>query len=205
MVLLSVPIALLGTSSILYADDMVHSLNELATQNDFHLATSPVVEFDDDCTTSDNSSITGNLFTFTHKVIDDDNEIPDDGRYCWGVSDSGVVKILNFSNTATEDKPGKISGTFEINRAWYYETPVPEDTILVSFRAVAHYVPPITDETEGDLPNYNFRGSFRITGGTGMYKGIKGSGTIAGTFQDHQYGDFDRAIEFVMMGKAFAR
>lgn len=184
-VLFSILVALLGISGGVYANT---TLSEIATQNDFHLSTSPVVEFNLNNTTSDNSSITGNLFTFTHTIPDPD----------LGVSDSGHVTYWSSSNTATSDRNGKISGSFVINREWSGV-----DEIFVSFKAVSHYVPPL--DTEIDSPNYNFRGSFKITGGTGFYEGISGAGTIAGTFQDHQYGDFDRAIEFVMMGKAFAR
>ena len=82
--------------------------------------------------------------------------------------------------------------------------------ISVSFTAQSAYVPPYEgeQEEEGTCGNYNFRGSFKITGGNEYYTGIRGAGNIAGTFQAHDYdGDetVEQAVEFVMMGKAFVR
>ena len=76
--------------------------------------------------------------------------------------------------------------------------------IFVSFIAWSVYVPPYEGETEeeGTYGNYNFRGSFRITGGNEYYAGLRGRGTIAGTFQHYDYCD---AVDFVMMGKARVR
>jgi len=59
---------------------------------------------------------------------------------------------------------------------------------------------------EGHLDHYNFKGSFKITGGTGFYEGIKGEGTIGGTFHDHSWSEepdpLKKWFDFVMIGKA---
>ena len=184
----------LGITSVVYANSL--GVKDIVTQNDFHLATSPVVEIDIGGPGSGDSEggITGNLFTFTHSV---------EGWEVWGVSDSGQVVSWSSSNTATADRGGKISGSFIIDKAWWEPDDI-DDQIFVSFIARSVYVPLLGTENPLD-ENYNFRGSFRITGGKGFYEGISGAGTIAGTLQDHVYGNGSQGVEFVMIGKAFAR
>jgi hypothetical protein len=117
-------------------------------------------------------------------------------------------------NTATPDKHGTISGSFvihvhlvecgeNVNEPCFAFGPVDGD-IYVSFNANAQFVPKIGDGGEPD--HYNFEGPFRITGGSGFYSGIIGSGTIGGTFHDHLWQDNCDSCrpwwDFVMIGRA---
>ena len=97
-----------------------------------------------------------------------------------------------------------MSGSFHIDK-----NPAPlgwdeGNYIYVSFSAWSHYVPPIGPD---DMDHYNFSGTFRITGGTGFYEGIQGSGTISGTFHDHEWGSSipgeETWFDFVMIGNAY--
>jgi hypothetical protein len=143
------------------------------------------------------NSLAGNLFTFSHPVIPS-----------WG----GQVTSWSYVNKATPDKHGTISGSFviHVHLAWCAENPNNEacsqygpidGDIYVDFNANAQFVPKL-----GDEPNhYNFEGPFRITGGSGFYTGIIGSGTIGGTFHDHSWQDCTACQpwwDFVMIGKA---
>ena len=202
-VLLAVMVVLLGVSAGVYANGWPPPppLNDIATDNTFHLATFRVIDLPDE------GSIFGNLFSFSHNIPGEEGNPP-----VPGVSDSGVIGAGTWesSNTATHDRVGKLSGSFVIDKHW---GPGPETLpyggqIFVSFTAQSAYVPPYEgeQEEEGTCGNYNFRGSFKITGGTDYYTGIRGAGNIAGTFQAHDYdGDetVEQAVEFVMMGKAF--
>ena len=192
--LLTIMAVLLVVSAGVYANDWPEppDLNEIATDNDFHLATAQAISLPNE------GPIIGNLFSFSHNIPGAEGYPP-----VPGVSDSGVVGADTWasSNTATHDRVGKISGSFVIDKHWP-DSPIYGGQIFVSFQAKSSYVRPYEgeDEEEGTYGNYNFRGSFKITGGNGYYAGISGAGNIAGTFQDHDYGQF---VEFVMMGKAF--
>ena len=68
--------------------------------------------------------------------------------------------------------------------------------------------PGIDEDCEPD--HYNFQGPFRITGGDGFYEGIRGSGTIGGTFHDHSFTealpeDEQQWFDFAMIGRAHFR
>jgi len=114
-------------------------------------------------------------------------------------------------NTATHDKHGTISGSFVIE-VYLADCSVDDSVpcfqygevygeIFVSFNANAQFVPQIEDEPD----HYNFEGPFRITGGSGFYEGIIGSGTIGGTFHDHSWENCETCQpwwDFVMIGRA---
>jgi len=192
-----------GTVAV-YADDI--NSKDIATQRDFHLHS--LLQLTNDLPLEEcwfpgepgelppeqanpqraSTSITGNLFTFTHP----------------GTPDSGCIVEWYYSNTATADTTGKISGSFVIDKSgeflagYGYLT----GTISVSFDGRSQFVPHIT---ENEPDHYNFRGSFRITGGTGFYEGLRGAGTISGTFHDHAWGygwgNQQTWFDFVLMGR----
>lgn len=182
LLLFSVLLALLGISVGVYANGIT-TLDEIVTQNDFHLTTVQVMPFNDGSSLVD-CSISGNLFSFTHATGD------------FGPYDTGAIVEWTLSTAPTGEQTGIISGSFVIDK-----NPDPSGAhgiIYISFTAAAHYVPLLDGETG---PNYNFSGPFKITGGEGLYEGLMGGGIIAGTYQDHTYGPFDKAVDFVMMGK----
>jgi hypothetical protein len=184
------------------------SSKDIATQKDFHLHSllqltndQPLEECwypgpdpDGPPSGQDNpqiasTSITGNLFTFTHP----------------GTPDSGCIIEWDYTNAATADKPGTISGSFVIDKSGEFLAGYGSlnGTISISFNARSQYVPPI-NEDEPD--HYNFSGSFKITDGTNFYEGIRGTGTISGTFHDHAWGygwgNQQTWFDFVLIGKA---
>jgi len=188
VVLVSVLLVLSSVSAVVYANGI--SGKDIATEQHFHLSTDNVLQLYDGSPDPDaETSITGNLFTFTHP----------------GTPDSACIVEWDSSNTATPDERGNISGSFVIDKSgeflagYGYLT----GTISISFDARSQYVPHIA-EFEPD--HYNFSGPFKITGGTGFYEGIKGSGTISGTFHDHAWGygwgNQQTWFDFVMIGKA---
>ncbi len=195
VVSLSVLIVLLGTSSVLYSNSYPPTLDQIATAKEFHLSTTNVLNL---TSPGWEVGISGNLFSFSHVLPP-----PPGGGEAPGVFDSGVVSGY-LINTATHDRRGRISGSFAIDKHW------PESleyggNIYISFTGYSSYVPPYEgDPEEEDDPygNYNFNGSFRITDATGYYTGLMGTGTIVGTYQNHIYGEY---VDFVMIGKAFAR
>ena len=203
-VVLFVILLLSGVSLGVYANSI--SSRDIATQRDSHLHSllqltndwpseeCPYPGEGDPPPGQDNpqyasTSITGNLFTFTHP----------------GTPDSACIIEWYYSNTATPDKPGEITGSFVIDKSgeflagYGYLT----GTISISFDAKSQYVPYIY---EGEPDHYNFDGDFEITGGTGFYERIKGSGTISGTFHDHAWGygwgNQQTWFDFVMIGRA---
>ena len=199
MVLMSVMLVLFGCLSVVYANDLP-SGKDVATQHDIHLHS--VVQLSDgsvppgkDC------PITGNIFTFTHFLEGHDYQ---GGGVIYGTPDSGTVINWSSNNRAIPTRPGRISGSFHIDK-----NPAPlfwDDRInfiYVSFNGRSQYVPPYG---ENDVPCYNFKGAFKITGGTGFYEGICGSGTISRTFHDHEWGGGfpnETWLDFVMIGKAY--
>jgi len=195
VVSLSVLIALLGTSSVLYSNSYAPTLDQIATDKEFHLATTNVLYLP---SPGNEVGITGNLFSFTHVLPE-----PEVGVPAPGVIDSGVIVQWESSNTATHDRRGRISGSFIIDKHWGNSLEY-GGQIFISFTGYSSYVPPYEGEAEedGTYGNYNFNGYFRITGADGYYTGLSGTGTIAGTYQNHNYGD---GVDFVMMGKAFTR
>lgn len=197
VVSLSVLIVSLGTSSVLYSNSYdLPTLDQIATANEFHLSTANVLNL---TSSSNEIGISGNLFSFSHYL-----PAPLDGD-APGVFDSGVVSG-HVTNTATHDRRGRISGSFVIDKHWPYSSLEYGGQIFISFTGCSSYVPPYEGEAEGDgtCGNYNFSGSFRITGGSEYYTGLSGTGTIAGTYHDHTYAGGD-GVDFVMVGKAFAR
>jgi len=197
VVSLSVLILCLGTSSVLYSNNYSPTLDQIATAKEFHLATTNVLYLP---SPGNETGIVGNLFSFSHALPE-----PAVGVPAPGVSDTAMVVQWESSNTATHDRRGKISGSFVIDKHWgnstvgYYG-----GNISISFTGSSSYVPPYEGETAENFTfgNYNFNGSFKITGGSEYYERLTGQGTIAGTYQHHDYGD---GVEFVMIGKAFAR
>jgi hypothetical protein len=195
VVLLSVLIVSLGTSSVLYSDSYSPTLEQIATAKEFHLSTTNVLYLP---SPPGDVGISGNLFSFGHVLPE-----PQVGVAAPGVFDSGMIVSENVTNTATHGRPGRISGSFIIDKHWGNSLEY-GGQIFISFTGYASYVPPYEGETEedGTYGNYNFAGSFRITGGSEYYTGLSGTGTIAGTYQHHGYVD---GIDFVMTGKAFVR
>jgi len=63
IILLSIMILLLGSSSIVYADNYSPALNDIATENNFHLGTTQVLYLP---SPANECSIAGNLFSFSH-------------------------------------------------------------------------------------------------------------------------------------------
>jgi hypothetical protein len=196
VVSLSVLIVLLGTSSVLYSKSVSYepTLDQIATAKEFHLATANVLNLS---SPTNEVGISGNLFSYSHVL-----PAPPNGD-APGVFDSGVVSG-NLTNTATNDRRGRISGSFVIDKHWGNSTVEYGGKILISFTGYSTYVPPYEGEAEEDDPygNYNFNGSFRITGGNEYYTGLSGTGTIVGTYQNHSYGEY---VDFIMIGKARAR
>jgi hypothetical protein len=198
VVSLSVLIVSLGSSSVLYSNSVSYepTLDQIATAKEFHLATDNVLDLS---SPTNEVGISGNLFSFSHVL-----PAPPNGD-APGVFDTGVVRG-NLINTATHDRRGRIYGSFVINKHWGNNTVELEygGEIFISFTGHSSYVPPYEGETAENFTfgNYNFNGSFRITGGSEYYAGLTGTGTIAGTYQHHNYGD---GVDFVMIGKAFAR
>ena len=195
VVSLSVLILCLGTSSVLYSNSYSPTLDQIATAKEFHLATTNVLYLP---SPGNETGIVGNLFSFSHVIPE-----PEVGVPAPGVSDTGMVVQWESSNTATHDRRGRISGSFVIDKHWGNVTKY-GGQIFISFTGYSSYVPPYEGEDEeiGTFGNYNFDGSFRITGGNDYYERLTGRGTIAGTYQHHDYVD---GVEFVMIGKAFAR
>jgi hypothetical protein len=205
-ILLSILVVSFGASLAVYANSWTPyspTLNQIDTDDDFHLATSNVMYFEEGQDPV-NGDIVGNLFSFSHALPDTVTLLP-----APSVSDSAAIVEWHYSNTATHNRKGIISGSFIIDKHWgEHDLGTGEweagGTIEVSFTAQSSYVSPYEgeDEETEDYGNYNFRGSFRITGGSEYYAGLRGAGSISGTFQYHGYGN---GIEFVMMGKAFVR
>jgi hypothetical protein len=197
VVSLSVLILCLGTSSVLYSNSYPPTLDQIATAKEFHLSTDNVLPLDP----PDEQGISGNLFSFGHVL----NATPA-GAPAPGVFDSGSIISANVINAATHDRRGRISGSFVIDKHWGNGTAGEHfgGNISISFTGYSSYVPPYEGETEESdtYGNYNFNGSFRITGGNEYYADLRGTGTITGTYQHHSYGD---GVDFVMTGKAFAR
>jgi hypothetical protein len=197
VVSLSVLIVSLGTSSVLYSNSVSYepTLDQIATAKEFHLSTANVLNL---ASSSNEIGISGNLFSFSHYL-----PAPPSGD-APAVFDSGVVSGT-VTNTATHDRNGRISGSFVIDKHWGNSTVQYGGQILISFTGYSSYVPPYEGEAEGDdtCGNYNFSGSFRITGGSDYYAGLSGTGTIAGTYHDDTYSGGD-GVDFVMVGKAFA-
>jgi hypothetical protein len=75
--------------------------------------------------------------------------------------------------------------------------------IFIKLEVQVEPVPRLGDPTEPQA--YNFQGPIQIIGGEGFYEGIKGSGTVSGTYNDFpgDVGGIDRtSIFFVITGKA---
>jgi len=191
VVSLSVLIACLGTSSALYSNSYAPTLDQIATAKEFHLSTTNVLNL---TSPGWEVGISGNLFSFGHILPE-----PEVGVPAPGVFDSGVVSG-DVTNRATHDRRGRISGSLVIDKHWGNSLEY-GGQIFISFTGYASYVPPYESGTEedGTYGNYNFSGSFKITGGSDYYTGLSGTGTIAGTYQNHDYGE---GVDFVMIGKA---
>ena len=177
-----------------------HSGNPTATEPSFHLTTGFLKLCDgliaDECDGEPtNTNIRGNLFTFTHPST------PSRAR----------VSMWSANNSATPGKRGQLKGSFAI------DVVLPEcgpgvdgpcsvvgeisGEVFVTFEAKSRFVPHVTDEPD----HYNFEGPIRITGGTGFYDGVVGSGTIGGTFHDHAWGagpNQSTWLDFVVIGRA---
>jgi hypothetical protein len=197
VVSLSVLIVSLGTSSVLYSDSAFYepTLDEIATAKEFHLSTTNTLKLP---SPPDEQGISGNLFSFSHVLPE-----PDVGVSAPGVFDSGMIVQWESSNRTKHRGQGIISGSFIIDKHWGDSLEY-GGQILISFTGRLSYVPPYEDEEEeeGTYGNYNFSGSFKITSGSEYYAGLSGTGTITGTYQHHDYGEY---VDFVMTGKAFAR
>jgi hypothetical protein len=195
VVSLSILVASLGSSSVLYSDSYSPTLEQIATAKEFHLSTTNVLYLP---SPTNEVGISGNLFSFGHVLPE-----PQAGVAAPGVFDSGMIVSGNFASTATHRRGGRISGSFVIDKHWGNSLEY-GGQIFVSFTGYSSYVPPYEGDTEEDgaYGNYNFSGSFKITGGSEYYTGLSGTGTIAGTYQNHDYVD---GIDFVMTGKAFVR
>jgi hypothetical protein len=194
-VLLSLLLLVSGTSAVVYANEI--SGKDIATQKDIHLY-SAVQLSNGSVPPGKDCPITGNIFTFTHFVEGNDYQ---EEPVIYGTPDSGCVAGWSSSNTATQTETGKLSGSFYMDKN---PAPLGWDTgnyIYVSFNTRSYYVPPYG---QYDVPCYNFVGTFKITGGTGFYEGIQGSGNIGGTFHDHEWGGdlpHETWFDFVMIGK----
>jgi hypothetical protein len=193
-VLLSLLLLVSGTSAVVYANGapIIDSGKDAITESHFHLSTDNYLVLNSDGQVDqDYCSITGNLMTFTHP----------------GTPNSAAIGDWLYDNQVGPQGRGKISGSFSINVGWtdfppgFIYGPV-SGKILISFNAQSIFVPKIDENYDPD--HYNFEGTFRIVGGDGFYEGITGSGTIAGTFHDHEWnGDPDKKwFDFVMIGQA---
>lgn len=170
------------------------------TETHFHLS-NQTLHLDDGNVVPDGSQwINGNLFTFTHP------ETPS----------SAQITSWSYVNNVRASGWGTISGSFtmEVHRIQCpgegeqcFEFGPIEGTISVSFTAASFAVSHPFEESEPF--HYNFEGNFKITGGTGFYEGISGSGTIGGTFHDHDWSgggsELEKWFDFVMIGKAMFR
>jgi hypothetical protein len=192
---------LLVSGVAVYADGLAG--RDYETQPYFHLWSTFLPLCDNTiqpmCQSFDSSNaMGGNLFTFSHPAFPN-----------WG----GHVTSWSYVNTATPKKHGTISGSFviSVHLAWCGNNPSNEPCfqygavdgdIYVSFNANAQFVPKMGEEPD----HYNFEGPFQITGGSGFYSGIIGSGTIGGTFHDHSWQENCAScatwFDFVMIGKA---
>ena len=80
--------------------------------------------------------------------------------------------------------------------------------IYVSFNSRAEFVEKVGPEPT----HFNFEGPFKIVGGSDFYSGIKGEGTIGGTFHRHTWGEDETVtwrqspwFDFVMIGTSKSR
>jgi len=186
-------LALSGTAAVAYANGgcpVVDSAREAATEGHFHLYTKMLGLLEEGQVHQDYCSITGNLMTFTHP----------------GTPNSAAIGDWTFKNRVGPKGRGSISGSFSIDVGWPADStgfiygPV-YGKIYISFNAVSAFVPKIDEDCEPD--HYNFQGPFRVTGGDGFYEGIRGSGTIGGTFHDHEGpDDVQQWFDFAMIGTA---
>ena len=195
-VVLSLLLVLIGTSAVVFADFMppnIDSGKDAITERHFHLSTDNYLVLNSDGSINqDYCSITGNLMTFTHP----------------GTPNTASIGDWSYSNKVGPQGRGTISGSFKIDVQWlsfppgFIYGPV-DGKIFVSFNATSIFVPKIDENYDPD--HYNFEGTFKIVGGEGFYEGIKGSGTIGGTFHDHDWGGGDpdeKWFDFVMIGQA---
>ena len=174
-------------------------VKDLATESHFHLSNQTLHLYDGVVVPDGSQWINGNLFTFTHP----------------GTPSSAEITSWSYVNNVKASGRGTISGSFTMT---VHRDPCPQGdqcfdfgpidgTITVSFNAPSFGVPHPYDESEPF--HYNFQGHFQITGGTGFYQGISGSGTIGGTFHDHSWSEGDDPLEkwfdFVMIGQAMFR
>ena len=204
-VLAALLLALSGTAAVAYANGecpVVDSAREAATEGHFHLYTKLLALYQGNVyqglvNDQPACSITGNLMTFTHP----------------GTPNSAAIGDWQHEYRVGRWGREWISGSFSIDVGWpgfppgFIYGPV-YGKIYISFNAASTFVPKIDENCEPD--HYNFQGTFRITGGDGFYEGIRGSGTIGGTFHDHswsgdQFGhseEDEQWFDFVMIGTA---
>ena len=193
-VILSLLLVVPGTSAVVFADFMPPSIDsgkDAITEKHFHLSTdNHLVINENGSVNQDYCSITGNLMTFTHP----------------GTPNSAAIADWLYNNKIGPQRRGRISGSFCIDVGWptfppgFMYGPV-YGKILIEFIASSTYVPKLSED---EPDHYNFEGSFKIIGGEGFYEGITGSGTIGGTFHDHDWEDNPNTkwFDFVMIGTA---
>jgi len=206
-VLAALLLALSGTAAVAHADPdcpVIDSAREAATERHFHLYTKMLALHQDQVwhngvgdPLQPTDSITGNLMTFTHP----------------GTPNSAAIGDWQHEYRVGRWGREWISGSFCIDVGWpgfppgFIYGPV-YGKIYISFNAASTFVPKIDENCEPD--HYNFQGTFRITGGDGFYEGIRGSGTIGGTFHDHSWSPEDLGLnqedeqwfDFAMIGTA---
>ena len=170
------------------------------TEMHFHLSNQTLHLYDGNVVPDGSQWINGNLFTFTHP-----------GTPSWA-----EITSWSYVNDVKASGRGTISGSFtmEIHRipcpgegGQCFEFGPIEGTISVAFNATSFAVPHPFEE--GEPSRYNFEGNFQITGGTGFYEGIGGSGTIGGTFHNYDWSgsgsELEKWFDFVIIGKAMFR
>jgi hypothetical protein len=207
-VLAALLLALSGTAAVAYANGgcpTIETAREAATEQHFHLWTDDFLGLYLDegqlRVHQDYCSITGNLMTFTHP----------------NTPNSVCIGDWEFENRVGPNGRGTISGSFKIdvgwtegfpNGFWYGPATGVKGKIHISFHGMSFFVPKIHEDCD-EPDHYNFQGTFRITGSSSVdgydnfYEGITGSGTIGGTFHDHDRPDgVDKWFDFVMIGTA---
>ena len=124
----------------------------------------------------------GNLWTFTHPGTPGYGQITG-----WSVEPTGT-RGRRGAFTVFVDRPNTTAG------------PILGE-IFFRFEVQVEWVPPLY---EGENEHFNFQGPIQIVGGTGFYEGIKGHGTMSGTWHNHWEGsDPPRTwLDFVVLGRA---
>lgn len=191
---------ILGAAGLTFSSLTVYAqdLSDIATQGYFYLWTQPAVLLCGDaalvCADPSGSNIVSNLFTFTHPPT------PQGARIIgWNVVSTRNGKHATGLFTIEKDCDSCLFGGPILGK------------IYVEFDVKVKDVPPVV-EFEEETEHTNFKGRFKIVGGDGFYDGIKGSGTINGTFRGHEYLPWDgtlpigdAAVNFVMLGDAKVR